>query len=345
MSDQSDVKRADWLELFFDLVFVYAIAKATHTIAHPHDGHIAAQSYGLFFLIIIPIWWAWTGHTLFSTRFGTADTTHRLLTLSQMLAALFLTAFISPDFDPNYLGFLTCYLVVRLLLIVMYLRAATQDPSAAPVAYGLSIGFAIGLAVALSSLLFDPPWRYLALFAGIAIEIASPIFLRSKLKAFPVDKHHLPERFGLLTIILLGESVVALGSPMSDTAWAALTVPSAVLGFTVLAAAWWLYFSLTDERIIGRELGHGQRIIYGHLPLYAGLAIVANFVRFAINPVLTVADHGIMAVAGAGLFLGALCFIHGSEMFKAQQARLAILVFVSGGAVLIIFAAIGPPSG
>ena len=58
VTQAGDVKRANWLELFFDLVFVYAIAKATHTIAGPHDGQISAQYYGLFFLIIIPVWWA-----------------------------------------------------------------------------------------------------------------------------------------------------------------------------------------------------------------------------------------------------------------------------------------------
>jgi low temperature requirement protein LtrA len=346
MSETSEVKRANWLELLFDLVFVYAIAKATHTIADPHDGHISAQSYGLFILIIIPIWWAWTGHTLFSTRFCTEDTTHRVMTLAQMLAALFLTAFISPDFGPNYLGFLASYLVVRLLLVVMYLRIAQLNPSAASVAYNLSIGFGIGLAVGLCSLFFDSPWRYIVLYAGIGIEIASPVLLRRRLEAFPVDRHHMPERFGLLTIILLGESVIALGSPMSNSAWTTLTFPVVVLGFVVLVAAWWLYFTLTEERIVGKELGHGQRIVYGHLPLYAGLAIVANFVRFAINPVLNTSDHIIMAVAGAGLFLGALWFIHGPQILNSQQANIAIFLFLLGNCVLIVLAAAGQlPAG
>jgi low temperature requirement protein LtrA len=341
MSQAENIKRADWLELFFDLVFVYAIAKATHTIADPHDGHIAARSYGLFVLIFIPVWWAWTGHTLFSTRFGSNDSTHRILTLAQMLAALFLAAFISPDFDPNYLGFLASYVVVRLLLVGMYMRTAHLDASSAPVAHGLSIGFAIGLAVALCSLFFEAPWRYVVLFAGIAIEIVSPMFLRARLEAFPVDKHHMPERFGLLTIILFGESMVALGGSMSDVAWTMLTVPAAIIGFVVLAAAWWLYFTLTEERIIGTELGHGQRIIYGHLPLYAGLAIIANFVRFAIYPVLSLSDHLIMAVAGAGSFLAALWFLHGAQTFKLQQAKISVSVFLIGAVVLVILATIG----
>jgi len=343
MSAITEAKRADWLELFFDLVFVYAIAKATHAIANPLDGHIASQSYGLFFLIMIPIWWAWIGHTLFSTRFGNCDPIHRLLTLAMMMAVLFLAVFINPDFDPNYVGFLISYVCVRLILIIMYIRIGLRDDSAKKVAYQLSIGFGIGLAVMLCSLFFAPPWRYFVLYLGIAIEVVTPVIIRRQLAEIPVDSHHMPERFGLLTIILLGESVVALGAPMSNLTWNWLTFPTAVLGFVVLAAAWWLYFTLTDKLIIGKELGTGQQITYGYLPLFTGLAIMANFVRFAVNPALNLADHIIMAISGAVLFLGALLFIHGTNMFKLRQANIAALVFLLGSVLLIILADIGEP--
>jgi len=69
-----NIKRANWLELLFDLIFVYAVSKATHILAHAHNGHIGFEQYGIFILVMIPIWWAWTGHTLFATRFDTEDT-------------------------------------------------------------------------------------------------------------------------------------------------------------------------------------------------------------------------------------------------------------------------------
>ena len=83
-------------------MYVFAIAKATHVLVHLHDGHVEWSQYGIFFLIMIPVWWAWTGHTMFATRFDTEDPGQRLLTLAQMLAALFLAAFINPDFDSYY---------------------------------------------------------------------------------------------------------------------------------------------------------------------------------------------------------------------------------------------------
>lgn len=342
MVEAAEVKRANWLELFFDLVFVYAIAKATHVIAVPHDGQVPLEDYGLFLLIMIPVWWAWTGHTLFTNRFDTGDTTHRLLTLAQMLAALFLAAFINPDFDMTYSGFLFSYLAIRLLLVAMYLRAGAKRPEITPVTRPMSAGFGLGLLVVACSCFFEPPWRYGVLYAGIFIEFMTPILLRSRLSAIPVDGHHLPERFGLLTIILFGESVVALGSPLSQGHLTSGSIAAVVVGFFVLSAAWWVYFVLTDEKLVGHDLGNGQRIIYGHLPLYAGLAVLANFVRFGADAALSTRAHFAMGGFGLALFLGALGFIHGwATLCENPRVRLAILVLLAGAAAVLGLGALG----
>jgi low temperature requirement protein LtrA len=340
MTEDAPIKRANWLELFFDLVFVWAIAKTTHVIAHPHDGHVPLEAYGLFALILIPVWWAWTGHTLFTTRFDSEDVPHRVLSLAQMLAALFLAAFINPDFDATYYGFLASYLAIRLLIVAMYLRAARLDPAAAPAAHPLSAGFGLGLAVVAASLCFAPPARYVVLYLGIALEMATPIAIRRRLARHPVNPHHLPERLGLLTIILLGESVVALGTAMEHAPPSALPIATVFVGFAYLASAWWIYFCLTEERILGRELGHAQRLVYGHLPLYAGLAMSANFVRFALEPGLRVGDHAAMGAAGAALFVGALAWIHGAEVLRAPtRGALAFFLACGGGLVALSRAA------
>ena len=107
------VRRATWLELFYDLVFVAAIARAVHALGHVHDGHIAAEYYVKYVLIMVPLWWAWTGHTLFANRFDTDDSPQRLMTFAQMACAISLAVFIDPDFDPHYRGFLFSYVAFR----------------------------------------------------------------------------------------------------------------------------------------------------------------------------------------------------------------------------------------
>lgn len=332
------VKRANWLELFFDLVFVFAVAKATHVLAHLHEGHVAWSQYGTFLLIMIPIWWAWTGHTMFATRFDTEDTTQRLLTLSQMLAAVFLAAFINPDFDANYHGFLFSYVAIRALLILMYVRAARVMPKAGPISKYLGIGFSLGLLVALCSLLVDPPWRYVVLYTGITIEIIAPLLSRSVLKAIPVNSHHMPERFGLLTIILFGESVVAIAAKLGEETWSALTPFAAVNGFVVMCAAWWLYFDTHEERIIDKDLGTGQRVLYGHLGIYSGLSIISTAIAFAISGEMNTFEHAAMTGIGLIMFIGSMVFIHGKAAFVSTVQRNAI-------AVLVVASVLMPVSG
>ncbi len=337
MSPSGIVKRADWLELFFDLVFVFAVAKATHVLAHLHDGHFVWSQYGTFFLIMVPIWWAWTGHTMFATRFDTEDTTQRLLTLAQMLAAVFLAAFISPDFDSNYHGFLFSYIAIRLLLIVMYVRATRITPAAAQISKRLGFGFSLGLLVAFGSLLVEPPWRYAILYVGISIEIITPLLSRAALKAIPVNSHHMPERFGLLTIILFGESVVAIAVKLGELEWSILTPLAAIIGFVVMCSAWWLYFKTHEDQAIGKDLGTGQKILYGHLAIYCGLSIISTAIGFSISGELALSNHASMTGIGLVLFFGALMFMHGKAMFQfTAQYYSAGILLASSVAMIVV---------
>jgi low temperature requirement protein LtrA len=324
------IKRATWLELLLDLIFVYAVSKATHILAHAQDGHISVNQYITFFLVMIPIWWTWTGHTLFATRFDTDDTAQRILTLVQMLALVFWATFINADFDLNYLGYLLFYVLIRIILIMMYWRATRHNPVAFPIAKRLSIGFSLGLSVVILSLLFEPPIRYFILYAGISIEIITPLVSRNILNSVPVNSHHLPERYGLFTIILLGESVIMIASALSESSLTAYTVGAAIAGFLLMATLWWLYFDLMENVILGKALGAGQRIIYGHLFVYTGLSVLAVFIWFAIFPVLTLTHHISLFIIGFVL-LGAgfisVFAIH--SLIKKKYLLLYCLFFVA----------------
>ncbi|VAW92229.1 hypothetical protein MNBD_GAMMA23-268 [hydrothermal vent metagenome] len=321
------IKKANWLELLFDLIFVYAISKATHILVHGE--HIGIDQYVTFILVMIPIWWTWTGHTLFATRFDSEDTTQRILTLFTMLAVVFWTSFLNADFDKYYHGYLLFYVVIRLTLVVMYWNAARRNPSATPIAKRLCSGFLIGLTVASLSLLFEPPYRYLVLYLGIGIEIITPLLSRRALKAIPVKSHHLPERYGLLTIILLGESVIMLATNLSETPWSTLTVAAAVVGFILMATLWWLYFGLVDNHVLGKELGAGQRIIYGHLFVYMGLSSIAVFIGYAITLKLGSIDHVLLNLFGLGMLFTGLFLIFGwQRVTNRKYLRLYFILLV-----------------
>lgn len=293
---KSPIKRANWLELFYDLIFVYAISKATHILAHAHEGHLSIHQYFVFLLVFIPIWWAWTGHTLFVTRFDIDKPIQRILSLVQMLAVVFWTTFINSDFDPNYLGYLLFYILIRTILILMYWQVYKVHKHAAAISKQLTFGFGIGLLVALSSLFFEPPIRYFVLYLGISIEIITPLLSKKALKRIPVNHHHLPERYGLLTIILLGESVVMLASNLSNTTLNYTNISTSIAGFIIISSIWWLYFDLTEKSLLKLVLSRtGQHIIYGHLFIYTGLSMLAVFIGFSIDDKLLFLDDILLA--------------------------------------------------
>jgi len=128
MSKQVQDSHATWLELFFDLIFVVAIAKAAHVLQYQYAGQISAITYLKYMLILIPIWWAWVGATLYANRFAGDDLVQRLLSFAQMLFVIILAAHINTDFDSYYKGFLFSYVAIRVLTIIMYARASAKTP-------------------------------------------------------------------------------------------------------------------------------------------------------------------------------------------------------------------------
>jgi low temperature requirement protein LtrA len=338
-------RKATWLELFYDLVFVVAIAKAVHALGHAHDGHIPAEYYAKYVLMMVPLWWAWTGHTLFSNRFNTDDTLQRLMTFAQMACAISLAVFIDPNFDEHYHGFLFSYAAFRGLLVLMYWRSTftAKAKTNVDVARYLANGFTAGVLVSLSSLLFDGVLKYVVLYAGIGVDILVTVIGRDRLKRAPVQGHHMPERFGLLTIILLGESVASLVSSLDGVGVSSQAISAVFAGFVWTGAIWWIYFENLEGRIYGRSLGTGQATIYWHLLIYIFLGGIANTIRYAIDPALTLIDYKLLAgisTVGFVIALELLQYSYHSKSERVPLLRNAALVI----ALVIAVIAISPSS-
>jgi low temperature requirement protein LtrA len=330
------IRKATWLELFYDLIFVVAIAKAVHVLGHVHDGHISPEYYLKYVLMMIPLWWAWTGHTLFANRYDMDNVSNRLLTFAQMFCAVSMAVFIDPDFEGTYKGFLFSYVAFRGLLVVMYWNVVTTTESDAIVTRYLGAGFTVGLLICLSSLLFDGIWKYVVIYAGIAFDMLVPLILRRHLKNAPVQSHHLPERFGLLTIILLGESVASLVLSLKSVSISSEIVTAALSGFVWIGTIWWIYYENLEHRIYGRSLGTGQAIIFLHLLIFIGLGGIANTIRFAIEPALSLIDYKLLAGMATLVFLIALELLHLIYHPKTERAQ----VIRNGAIVLALVLAV-----
>lgn len=309
-----DSHRVSWLELFYDLIYVIVIAKLAHLVTYGHDGHLGSTEFMMFIALFIPVWWAWTGHALYATRFYDDSVVDRLLTLGQMFLVTLMSLYIKDAFNGQGQMFALTYAAIRGLLVVMYLRVLFANREMRPVTSCLASGFGIGALLWLISAFLPTTWMYGFWAAGLLIDFATPFRCRPLLKTASVHKHHLPERFGLLAIILLGESVAGLTSALTPRDMTVTTLIIAFLGFVSLSAIWWHYFEVIERVVMNRELGAAHLIIYGHLPIFIGLALFASALRQNIVGNLSVSDITLLFSASITLYLLPVLLI-------AQQAQ------------------------
>jgi low temperature requirement protein LtrA len=205
-------RSATWLELFFDLVFVISVAELVQRLGH----HVSVLEVGQFIALFIPVWWCWVGHTVYATRFDTDDMIHRSLTFTMMFAAAVMAIQIPTAFETGSAGFAGGYVLARLCLLMLYTRARRHVPEARKMTTLYLSGFGLGALCWLVSLLVPSPERFILWAIGIAIDFIIPWLGKKRiLQKAPLDTSHFPERFGLFTIIVLGETILAVVSGLS----------------------------------------------------------------------------------------------------------------------------------
>jgi len=315
-------RKVTWLELFFDLVFVAAVAQ----VAEPLREHYTPAELSRFAPLFLLIWWAWTGRAVFSTRFGSDDLMQRALTMVEIFAVAVMAANARDSLaSRSSAGFAAAYAAVRIILLVHYWRAAGDD--ARPLIAIYRGGHGLAAALWLLSAVVPLELRMILWAAAAAIDLGTPWLTVERTVHQPPHPSHLPERFGLFTLILLGESVVAVmkGIESQDT-WSPLAAIAAFSGVAVLFGIWWWYFEVADAaaaRAVRSRLD-AVRLhawTYAHFPFYLGIVIVGvglqRVVTHATHEPLPLEDVW-MWVAGAVLLAGAGIALRSTR----RQARL-----------------------
>lgn len=273
-------KKVTWLELFYDLLFVAAVSKASHVLLHVENGSIPVEYLTKFVLIFVPIWWAWVGQSLFVNRFGQDILSHRIFLILQLFFVLIMTASLSVDFDQYYVPFLIGYVGLRAMTAIQYLSVHKKEEADRKIAARyLGSRFWIGLAISSLSIFFDSWIRYAVLYAGIAIDILLPLIGRKYLVKSPINTHHLLERFSLFTLILLGESVISILAVLQSSYWMWQSILFASLTFILIIAMWWQYFDNVEKKVNKTIETAGQIIIYGHLFIYLSMCMIAASIQ------------------------------------------------------------------
>ncbi|MBS3026166.1 MAG: low temperature requirement protein A [Dolichospermum sp. DET50] len=344
IDEEHEERRATWLELFYDLVFVVAIAELSHNLSKD----VSLGGFIGFVALFIPIWWCWIGATFYATLFDTDDLGDRLLTLLQMSIIVALTVNLHHGLSTSSQEFAISYIVARCILILQYLIAGHYVTEARPLTNWYVKGFSIGIALWLVSLFVPVPWRFGFWVLGLLIEFMTPLGTGNLAVQIPPNMSHVPERLGLFTIIVLGESMHAVVRGVAGKQWDTSSILMAVLGVSIAFSFWWLYFDSVDVSPLETMKAGRVKIfltwLYSHLFLAIGLGAMGVGVEHII------AKSGVNVLPGneRWLFCGAvtlclmvLAVINFSTcvLDKMQTGRI-LSVYRLGAGSFVLFLAI-----
>jgi low temperature requirement protein LtrA len=230
-----------------------------------------------------------------------------------MFAVAALASTVPDAFHGGQNSFVVAYVSVRLILIVLYVRVYRDVEIARPVAGWFILMFGIAVVDWLISLALPVPWKYLFWALALLFEHIAPIRVWRLLRGFPVHPRHIPERFGLFIIIVLGEGVIGVVLGTAEVSWTLLSGTVAFAGFLTGAAIWWLYFDFLDAAsVVTRNVRSGITFVYAHYFVAAGIAALGVGVKLAIlsvEPGPRYDDIGWIAAAGTAMCMAGLAVI------------------------------------
>jgi low temperature requirement protein LtrA len=328
-------ERVTPLELFFDLVFVLAITQCTALIAG--DPTWAGVAKGLAVLALL--WWSWGGYAWLTSVVDPEEGVVRIAMFAAM-AAFLVAALCVPDaFGSEALLFACAYGVVRAAHIALFLIASREDPALRSSVIGLAGSTAVGVALLFGAAAVDGTAQAVVWALALVLDFGGPFLFG--VEGWKLVPGHFAERHGLIVIIALGESIVAIGVGVVGGVDAGIAT-AAVLGTVVAAGLWWLYFdvvALVAERRLaeakpGREQNSLARDSYSylHFPMIAGIILVA----VGMKKTLAHVDHelelvpAVCMLGGIGLYLLAHVAFRLRNVGTLNRRRLvmAIVFFV-----------------
>jgi low temperature requirement protein LtrA len=326
-------ERVTPLELFFDLVFVLAITQCTAAMAH----HPTWEGMLQGLLILGVLWWAWVGYAWLTSVIDPEQGAIRLIIFAAMAAMLIAALCVPEAFGNLGLAFALAIGVFRTLHIALFVLASPDDPDLRRSVIGLGVSTAIGCGVLAAASAFDGATQAGLWVLALVLDMGGPYFFGTE--GWRLVPRHFAERHGLIVLIALGESIVAIGAGAAGHLDFAIAV-AAVLGIGIAAGLWWIYFDLvaliSAQRLTEAPRGRVQNALardsysYIHLLLVAGVVLTA----FGLKSVIAHIGehlHDVQAFALLGgpaiYLLGLVCFrLRHVQTLNRHRLGLAILL-------------------
>ena len=327
-------ERVSPLELFFDLVFVLAITQCTALMSQHPTWEGLAQ--GL--LVLALLWWAWVGYAWLTSVVDPEDDEVRIAIFAAMAALLIVSLTVREAFGDLAITFAVAYGVVRAGQIALFVIASQEDPALRRSITGLAVGTAIGLALLIGGALIGGTGLAALWVLALVLDMGGPYLFGSE--GWKLVPGHFAERHGLIIIIALGESIVAIGTGAHASLTVGIAV-AAVLGIALAAALWWIYFDVVAlvaaRRLVAAPVGREQNEMardsysYLHFLMVAGIVLVA----LGLKKTLLHVNDPLETVPAVALLGGTALYLLGHVAFRfrhihtinRQRLLLALLLF------------------
>ncbi len=307
------------LELFFDLVFVFALTQITGFMSD--DPTWAGVGKGM--LILAALWWTWGAYAWLTNEIDPDEGSARLAVFGAM-GALFVAGLAVPHaFDSDAVLFGLAYFAVRVMHIVLFAEA-TPHVDVRQAAFRLARTAIPGPALIVVAGFLDGGAQIACWLLALTIDYAGPYVFG--VRGFSVSADHFAERYGLIVIIALGESIVAIGIGAAGIELEPLVVTAAVLGLALACAMWWAYFdivALVARRKLVEAHGHARARLardsfsYLHLPMFAGIVLVA----LGAKKVLADVNEPLETVPAFALCVGVALYLLSHDAIRYRSVR------------------------
>ncbi|MEM8504709.1 MAG: low temperature requirement protein A [Cyanobacteria bacterium P01_D01_bin.1] len=283
---EGEPRRATWLELFFDLVFVLTMSELASLLYGRPDW----QGIISFVVLFVPVWWLWIDFSYYADQFDVDEGVYRLIYFGIMFGIVVLALMIPEALSVGSTNFAAVYATLRLVIISLYMQAWRLVPQSRELTSRYAMSFSVAFFLWLVSIGVPGPAQFWLWAIALFIEISNGPITYLTIRRVPVQESHMDERFGLFVIIVLGEAIIAVASGVADTNWQWQNVLTAAGGFIAAVSLWWMYFERAEESTINQALRGGKRAllrsyVYGYSHVFAFMGIVATGVgiQFAIE--------------------------------------------------------------
>ncbi|VEG58660.1 low temperature requirement protein LtrA [Mycolicibacterium aurum] len=341
-----DGRSVGFLELFFDLTFVFAMSQVTHLMLDD----ISWQGFGRGVLALLALWWAWVCYAWLTNMFEIAREFHTVLMILAM-ATMFIAAIALPTaFTTGALVFGFALLAVRLINVGLFLASSSRDEEELAAAVRRLVpGLLVGPVLIVAGAFAPSPYRELLWVAAALADFGSP--LRAGINGLRVVPSYFIHRHGLVIIIALGEAIISLGLGATENLHRPGVLGAVVLGVLISATLWWTYFGLTtgaEERMRrtpapDRALLARDAYSYLHLPLVAGIVFFALGARVSVEHI----DEPLSPLPALALTGGIALFYAAEVAYRWRdhhQLRVDRLL-TAAATVLVYPVAISVPAG